>query len=35
MQTPLALRVIFDEHNALSVLLQTMCLMVRNGPGEE
>lgn len=35
MKTPEALRVILDEHNALSVLLQTMSLMVRKGPGEE
>lgn len=35
MKTPEALRVILDEHNALSVLLQTISLMVRKGPGEE
>ncbi len=35
MKTPEALRVILDEHSALSVLLQTMSLMVRKGPGEE
>jgi len=35
MKTPEALRVILDEHNALSVLLQTMSLMVRSGPGED
>lgn len=35
MKTPDALRVILDEHNALSVLLQTMSLMVRKGPGED
>ena len=35
MQTPLALRIILDEHHALSVLLQSMSMLVRKGPGDQ
>ncbi len=33
MKKPAALEVILDEHNALSVLLQSMSLLVKQGPG--
>ena len=33
MKKPAALGVILDEHNALSVLLQSMSLLVKQGPG--
>ena len=33
MTKPAALEVILDEHNALSVLLQSMSLLVKQGPG--
>ena len=34
MKKPAALEVILDEHNALSVLLQSMSLLVKLGPGK-
>lgn len=34
MKKPAALEIILDEHNALSVLLQSMSLLVKQGPGK-
>lgn len=35
MTTPLTLRIIQDEHHALSGVLQSLVLLVRSGPGQE
>lgn len=35
MKTPETLRVIRDEHNALSGMLQSLSLLIRRGPGDD
>ncbi|MEO0003307.1 MAG: hypothetical protein RLZZ22_999, partial [Pseudomonadota bacterium] len=35
MKTPETLRVIRDEHNALSGMLQSLSLLIRRGPGAD
>ena len=34
VKKPAAVEVILDEHNALSVLLQSMILLAKQGPGK-